>query len=164
MLSIGDKAVYPAHGVGIVKRIESRMIGGLKTDFLVLEIISSGARLMVPRASAERAGVRPLASEKDLERAFSTLRETPQMSHSTWNRRFREFHDKLRGGVLAETAEVLRDLTGLRADKDLSYGERKILDKALCLLATEVSLVRNIPLDEAETFIISALKGALPCT
>jgi CarD family transcriptional regulator len=136
---VGDKAVYPAHGVGVIKRIESRVIGGTNQDFYVLQILSSGATLMVPTNSCERAGMRGLISDQEIESVYTILRSPGRVSHTTWNRRFREFNEKLRTGSVSDIAEVLRDLCSLRGDKDLSYGEKKMMDKALAMLVSEIS-------------------------
>ncbi len=136
---IGDKAVYPAHGVGVIKGIESRKIGEHSLDFYVLQILSSGATLMVPTSSSERAGMRGLISDADITEVFKILKTPGHVSRTTWNRRFREFNDKLRTGSITDIAEVLRDLVCLRTDKDLSYGEKKMLDKALSMLIAEIA-------------------------
>ena len=135
---VGDKAVYPAHGVGVIKRIESRSVGGTNQDFYVIQILSSGATLMVPTTSCERAGMRSLISDIEIDNVYTILRSKGKVSHTTWNRRFREFNDKLRTGSVADIAEVLRDLCSLRGDKDLSYGEKKMMDKALSMLVSEI--------------------------
>jgi CarD family transcriptional regulator len=136
---VGDKAVYPAHGVGVIKRIESRVIAGTNQDFYVLQILSSGATLMVPTSGCERAGMRGLISDVEINRVYTILRSPGKVSHTTWNRRFRDFNDKLRTGSVSDIAEVLRDLCSLKGDKDLSYGEKKMLDKALAMLVSEIS-------------------------
>jgi CarD family transcriptional regulator len=136
---VGDKAVYPAHGVGVIKRIESRKIGGTNQDFYVLQILSSGATLMVPTTGCERAGMRGLISDEQIDNVYRILRSPGKVSHTTWNRRFREFNDKLRTGSVGDIAEVLRDLCSLKGDKDLSYGEKKMMDKALAMLVAEIS-------------------------
>lgn len=140
---VGDKAVYPAHGVGVIKRIESRKIGGTNQDFYVLQILSSGATLMVPTNSCERAGMRGLISDTEIKNVYKILKSPGKVSHTTWNRRFREFNDKLRTGSVADIAEVLRDLCSLRGDKDLSYGEKKMMDKALSMLVSEISAANS---------------------
>src|SRR3954452_8744228 len=111
---VGDKAVYPAHGVGVIKRIESRTVGGTNQDFYVIQILSSGATLMVPTGSSERAGMRSLISDDEINNVYAILRSKGRVSHTTWNRRFREFNDKLRTGSVGDIAEVLRDLCSLR--------------------------------------------------
>lgn len=147
---VGDKAVYPAHGVGVIKRIESRKIGDTNQDFYVLQILSSGATLMVPTASSERAGMRSLISDAEVRKVYRILKSPGKVSHTTWNRRFREFNDKLRTGSVADIAEVLRDLSSLRGDKDLSYGEKKMLDKALSMLVSEIAAACGRPEADVE--------------
>ncbi len=136
---VGDKAVYPAHGVGVIKRIESRDIGGRSQDFYVLQIISSGATLMVPTTGCDRAGMRGLISDVEIKNVYGILKTPRRVSQTTWNRRFREFNDKLRTGSVSDIAEVLRDLCSLKSDKDLSFGEKKMLDKALGMIVAEIS-------------------------
>lgn len=148
---VGDKAVYPAHGVGVIKRIESRDIGGLNQDFYVLQILSSGATLMVPTNSSERAGMRCLITDKDIKKVYTILKSPGKVSQTTWNRRFREFNEKLQTGSVADIAEVLRDLCSLRGDKDLSYGEKKMMDKALSMLVSEISAAAGREEAEVET-------------
>ncbi len=145
---IGDKAVYPAHGVGVIRGIETRDIGGTKLDFYVLQIISSGATLMVPTNGCEKAGMRELISRNEVSRVYDILKSPGRVSQTTWNRRFREFNDKLRTGSVVDIAEVLRDLCSLKGDKDLSFGEKKMLDKALGMIVTEISAA--LSKDESE--------------
>ncbi|MCX6117398.1 MAG: CarD family transcriptional regulator [Proteobacteria bacterium] len=137
--SIGDKAVYPAHGVGIIKGIESKMIGGERQDFYLVEIMASGATVMVPTSATIRMGLRRLSDQGALEGVYSILRTPRHVSQRAWNRRFREFSDKLRTGSLNDVAEVLRDLTSLRGDKTLSFGEKNMLEKALGMVVSEIS-------------------------
>ncbi len=137
--SIGDRAVYPAHGVGLIKAIESKDIGGSLQDFYVVNIIASGATLMVPKNAAIRIGLRKLSDDGQLESVYSILRTPRRVSQRTWNRRFREFNDKLRTGALNDVAEVLRDLSSLKTDKALSFGEKNMLEKALGMVVSEIS-------------------------
>lgn len=154
---VGDKAVYPAHGVAIIKRIESRKIAGMNQDFYVLQILSSGATLMVPTTSCDKAGMRTLISDQEISQVFTILKSPGKVSHTTWNRRFREFNDKLRTGSVADVAEVLRDLSSLRGGKDLSYGEKKMFDKAKSMLVTEISAAVGKEEQEIEGEINSML-------
>jgi len=137
--AIGDKAVYPAHGVGLIKAIETKQIAGASQDFYVVQIITSGATLMVPTNAALRIGLRKLSDNMELENVYSILRTPRRVSQRAWNRRFREFNDKLRTGSLNDVAEVLRDLTSLRSDKALSFGEKNMMEKALGMVVSEIS-------------------------
>lgn len=148
---VGDKAVYPSHGVTVIKNIESREIAGNSQEFYVLQILSSGATLMVPIASSERVGMRDLIDKRDIEGVYSIIRTPGKVSQKTWNRRFREFNDKLRSGSLGEIAEVLRDLWSLQASKELSYGEKKMMEKAKSLIVAEVSAAQGNKAEDIET-------------
>ena len=149
---IGDKAVYPAHGVGVVKSIETKSIGGNKLDFYVLQILSSGAILMVPTHGCAKAGMRELISDLEIKGIYSILKSPGKITQTTWNRRFREFNDKLRTGSVKDIAEVLRDLCSLKTDKDLSFGEKKMLDKARSMIVEEISAAssKDVSAVEAE--------------
>lgn len=136
---VGDKAVYPSHGVGVIKNIESRTIGGTDQSFYVIQIISSGATLMVPTNACERAGMRSLITSKQIHEVYNILESDGRVAQTTWNRRFREFSEKLRTGSVTDVAEVLRDLNTLSATKDLSFGEKKMMDKARELIISEIS-------------------------
>ena len=154
---IGDMAVYPAHGVGVIKRIESREIGGRQQDFYVLQIIASGATLMVPTNATERAGMRGLISNKEIENVYCILKGEGRVNQTTWNRRFREFNEKLRTGSVSDIAEVLRDLNSLKTTKDLSFGEKKMLDKARTLIVAEISAASSKSEGEIETELAAIL-------
>jgi CarD family transcriptional regulator len=137
--NIGDKAVYPAHGVGVIRSIEQKEIGGSPQQFYVVQIMTSGAILMVPISASAKIGLRPLADDGVLQDVYSILQTPRRVSQRAWNRRFREFNDKLRTGAIGDVAEVLRDLTSLKSDKTLSFGEKNMLEKALGMVVSEIS-------------------------
>jgi CarD family transcriptional regulator len=150
VFKVGDKAVYPAHGVGVVKKIETREIGGQKQNFYVLQIISSGATLMVPCDASSRVGMRSLISDKEIEQVYGILKGLGKISTTTWNRRFREFNEKLRTGSVSDVAEVLRDLNCLKSTKDLSFGEKKMMDRAKTMIIAELSAASRKAEEEIE--------------
>lgn len=154
---VGDKAVYPSHGVAIIKNIESREVAGNKLDFYVLQIVSSGATLMVPTGASERAGMRGLISDEEVERVFSILRNPGKVPQRIWNRRFREFSEKLRTGSLADVAEVFRDLWTLQASKELSPGEKKLMERAKEMVVAEISAAQGAENLDVETQISQML-------
>ncbi|MEZ4741282.1 MAG: CarD family transcriptional regulator [Bdellovibrionota bacterium] len=154
---VGDKAVYPSHGVTVIKNIESKEVAGSKMDFYVLQIVSSGATLMVPTAASERAGMRGLISSSEIESVYSILRNPGKVSQRTWNRRFREFNEKLRTGSLSDIAEVLRDLWTLQSAKDLSYGEKKMMERAQELIVSEICAAQGSKPVDVESEITQML-------
>lgn len=146
---VGDMAVYPAHGVGEVKGIESREILGSKQLFYVLEILDSGMKIMVPTGNVNAVGLREIISEDEVKAVYDILKERDVViDNQTWNRRYREYMDKIKTGSIYEIAEVYRDLSLLRSDKELSFGERKMLDTAKNLLIKELAFAGDC--DEEE--------------
>ena len=151
---VGDNAVHLSHGVGVVMGIEEREFsGGLKQKFYILEIQDNGApkKVFVPLKGSDKR-LRPIIKNKEVEEVYKILRkkEPSEIDHQTWNRRYREYMEKIHTGQVQEIAEVLRALYLLKLDKDLSFGERKLLDQAKTLLVKELSLAQNIAEDEIE--------------
>ncbi len=141
---VGDKAVYPAHGVGEVTGIESREISGSKQLFYVLQILDSGMKIMVPTGNVNAVGLREIISETEVKAVYSILKEKDVVfDNQTWNRRYREYMDKIKTGSVYEIAEVFRDLSLLKLDKELSFGERKMLDTAKNLLIKELAFAEE---------------------
>ena len=141
---VGDKAVYPAHGVAEVVGIDTREIGGKLTSFYLLRILDSDMKIMVPTDKAIQVGLRSVASTEAVEEVFDILREKEvHLDKQTWNRRYRGFMEKIKTGSLFEVAEVFRDLYRLKTTKTLSFGERRMLDTAKGLIVKELSISRN---------------------
>jgi CarD family transcriptional regulator len=146
----GDMAVYPAHGVGVIEAIESQTVAGIDQAFYVMKILDNNMKIMIPTATSDNVGLRAIISKKEVEAVLDILkdRET-EIGAQTWNRRYRDYMEKIKTGSIHEVAAVLRDLYLLSVDKDLSYGERKMMDTAKNLLVTEISLARKV--DETKT-------------
>ena len=141
MFEIGDKAVYPGHGVGVIERIETREISGSNKIFYVLKILDNGMTIMIPTDHVQMVGLREIIPEIQVPRVFQILKEKDASTYNqTWNRRYREYMEKINTGSIFEIAEVLRDLYMLKSEKELSFGERKILDTAKNLLVTEIAI------------------------
>jgi CarD family transcriptional regulator len=139
--SVGDNAVYPGYGVGQITAIETREISGTCLTFYSLKIIDTGMKIMVPKNNAESVGLRPIISRGEATKVIDILKEKEvRIDNQTWNRRYREYMEKIKTGSVYEIAEVLRDLFVLKVDKELSFGERKMLDTARSLLLKELSL------------------------
>jgi CarD family transcriptional regulator len=139
MFKIGDYAVCPGHGVGQICDIEERELAGTQIWFYVVKIISNGMTVMVPTESKE--GIRGLVSHDEINEVFSLLQDQEvEVDNSTWNRRYREYMLKIKTGSLTEIAEVLRALFLLKKIKNLSFGEKKMLEQCRDLLAQEIAL------------------------
>lgn len=145
----GDKAVYPAHGVGEVKAIETREISGNKQTFYILKILDNGMTIMVPTQNVKSVGLREIIGEDQVEEVYEILSERDiTVDNQTWNRRYREYMDKIKSGSVYEIAEVLRDLSLLKFEKELSFGERKMLDTARSLLVKELAIAQGMGEEE----------------
>jgi len=140
---VGDKAVYPAHGVAQVTGVETKEIGGNLISFYLLKILDSDMKIMVPTDKAHQVGLRSVASDQDVDEVLDILREKEvHLDKQTWNRRYRGFMEKIKTGSLYEVAEVYRDLYRLKNTKTLSFGERRMLDTAKGLIVKELSISR----------------------
>jgi CarD family transcriptional regulator len=141
---VGDKAVYPGHGVAEIMGIESREISGRHQNFYILKALDSGMRIMIPTTNVGTVGLREIISEDEVDDVYEILRSRDiSVEGQTWNRRHREYMEKIKTGSIFEIAEVLRDLLRLKLDKDLSFGERKMLDTARALLVKELAVARR---------------------
>jgi len=145
MFKVGDLAVYPAHGVGRIESIESKKIGGNRQDFYIVRIFENDMKIMIPVQNADTVGLRPLIAPGDISGVYEILKSREiSVNSGTWNRRYREYMEKIKTGSIYELAEVLRDLTVLKEDKELSFGERKMLETARNLLIKELSVTRGV--------------------
>ncbi|MGD9950365.1 MAG: CarD family transcriptional regulator [Desulfobulbus sp.] len=151
MFSEGDMAVYPAHGVGLIETIETQTIGGIDQSFYVMRILDNDMTIMIPTANSANVGLRAIISVEEVTKVIEILKERDvKITSQTWNRRYREYMEKIKTGSVFEVAVVLRDLFLLKEDKDLSYGERKMLDTAKSLLVKELSLAKQTDEDNIE--------------
>ncbi len=160
MFKIGDKAVYPAHGVGIIESIESREISGITQTFYTLRIKESGMTIMIPVNNAENVGLRKVVDEDTVTKVYEILKERDNsIDNQTWNRRYREYMEKIKTGCVLEIAKVLRDLYLLKFDKELSFGEKKMLNTAKNLLIKELSIAKNTTESKMEEELDSLLSS-----
>ncbi|MGQ9688923.1 MAG: CarD family transcriptional regulator [Desulfobaccales bacterium] len=151
MFQVGALAVYPAHGVGVIESIQEREVAGLQQKFYIMRLLDTDMIIMIPTTNARNIGLRTVVDRQAVNEVFGILKERPtRLNHQTWNRRYRDYMEKIKTGSLLRVAEVLRDLTLLKLEKELSFGERKMLDTAKNLLVKELSLVNNTKEDEIE--------------
>ncbi|MEZ4452334.1 MAG: CarD family transcriptional regulator [Nannocystaceae bacterium] len=143
---VGDKVVYPAHGVATVIAVEIKLIEGQQRPFYHLQVCGSGLKIIVPIDKAEENGMRPVADDAAIDELYELLRdhEVPH-DRQTWNRRYRGFMEKIRTGSLFEVGEVYRDLSLLKNTKTLSHGERQMLQTARTLVVRELSTASSRP-------------------
>jgi CarD family transcriptional regulator len=148
---VGDKAVYPGHGVAEVVGIKKMDISGHEMNVYELEVLDNGMKVYIPTSNVNTVGMREIISEGEADEVFRILRKKEKVVESTtWNRRYREYMEKIKTGSVFEVAKVLRDLYLLKGDKDLSFGERKMLDTARSLLVKEIAIAKRMTEDEVE--------------
>lgn len=158
MFKVGDIVVYPAHGVSEVEAVETREISGSKISFFILKVLDTEMTVMVPVTNVKNVGIRELIDNKGISRVMNILRErSVSVDNQTWNRRYREYMEKIKSGSAFEIAEVLRDLNILKRGKELSFGERKMYDTARNLLVNEISTSRKSGKKEVEKMLLEAM-------
>ncbi|MFN8388827.1 MAG: CarD family transcriptional regulator [Bdellovibrionota bacterium] len=140
---VGDKVVYPAHGVGVVDSIQMRKVSGSEQKFYMMSILETGMKIMVPVSQVKTVGLRKVVDQKTVEQVYGILRDkNVVVDTQTWNRRYRDYSQKIKTGSVLEIAKVIRDLSALKSDKELSFGERRMLDTAQGLLVKEISIAK----------------------
>ena len=154
---IGDKVVYPNHGVGIIEQISSRTIGPIVQKFYLLKIKASSLKVEVPFYNVGNVGLRPVVKNGEVNKILTFLTDGDCDSNADWKDRFKENSDKMRTGSLLEVAIVLKSLLLLARAKPLSFREKKMLDRARYLLVTELAMAKNTDEPVIEDMLNKAL-------
>ncbi|MDL2227253.1 CarD family transcriptional regulator [Deltaproteobacteria bacterium OttesenSCG-928-M10] len=140
-LKVGDMAVYPAHGVGVIEDVEQRTVGDKAYDFFVMRILENGMKIMIPAQNVTEIGLRPLINKKEVAKVYDMFKKPAKLPETTnWNRRHREYMERIKTGSPYDVASVMCELLTMRKEKDLSFGERKLLDTVKVLLVKEMAL------------------------
>ena len=161
MFQVGQLAVYPAHGVGRIESVQHREVSGTPEPFYIMRLLDTDMIIMIPTGNARNIGLRDVIDNQAVSEIYDILRSRPsRLNNQTWNRRYRDYMDKIKTGSPFRVAEVLRDLTLLKSEKDLSFGERKMLDTAKNLLIKELSLVNEKEETEIEAHLQELLGNA----
>lgn len=154
---IGDKIVYPNHGVGVIEQISSQNNGVSMEKFYLLKIKSSSLTVRIPFHNAQAVGLRRVVKNGEVQKILDFLTDGRYESNADWKNRYKENSDKMRTGTLYEVAEVLKGLLLLHQGKPLSFREKKMLDRAKYLLVSEIAMSRNCDENEIETLLSKAL-------
>ncbi len=154
---VGDKVIYPNHGLGVVETIEEKTIMGTTCGFYMLRMISSDTTVLVPVGNIESVGLRRAVSDDEIDRLYRRLANGKIDSHQNWKGRFKDNSDKMRSGSIRDAIEVLKNLTFLSLSKSLSFREKRMLDRAKFLVISEISEVSNEPAESVEERVDKAL-------
>src|ERR671937_2735981 len=138
---VGDKVIYPNHGLGIVERVEEKTILGTTCGFFHLRIVSNDTTVLVPVANVDGVGLRKAITDDEVDRLFTLLSDGKIDNHQNWKGRFKDNSDKMRTGSIYDMADVLKSLTFLSKSKSLSFREKRMLDRAKSLIISEISEV-----------------------
>jgi len=157
---LGDKVVYPNHGVGVIEQISYGMLNGRTEKYFMLRILSSGSRVMVPQSNAGTVGLRHVIRSTDSGKVLAYLEKGRCSSHHDWKHRFKENSERMRTGSLLEVAAVLKSLIALSRTKPLSFREKKMLERAKHLLVSELATAKKTSEAAAETALQRALAKA----
>ncbi len=157
---IGEKVVYPNHGVGIIEQINFGVLNGRTEKYYMIRILSSGLKVMVPRTNAGAVGLRPVIRSGDTTKVLGFLEKGKLNSHHDWKHRFKENSERMRTGSLIEVAVVLKSLVSLSRTKPLSFREKKMLERAKFLLVSEMATARNSSQETVESLVVRSLAKA----
>lgn len=157
---IGQKVVYPNHGIAVIEQINSHQINGENNEFYLLRLHTTNSTVMVPVNNALDIGLRPPIAQKQCGELLKVLAEDLTMPDMDWKNRFKDFSDRMRSGDLFLIAEVLKTLTYLNQLKPLSFREKRMLEKARQLVITELASVGGIAAEKIEPKVDAALDGA----
>ena len=140
---IGEMVVYPKHGVGEIKRIESLEVEKIKTKFYVVQMEQDKLVIRVPLEKQDEVGLRKIASKKILNSIFDVLKLKPKIRRIMWSRRAQEYDAKIHSGDPIKIGEVIRDLFRKNNQPEQSYSERQMFQIALERLAREVAAIEK---------------------
>lgn len=158
---VGEKLVYPNHGVTVVEQIGTSPVMGTDDTYYHLRLLATNSRLMVPIMNTDRVGLRRLYQQKEIKGLLGLLEQRVQKAHTDWKGRYRENLEKMKTGRLEDVAEVLKNLNEVSKKKSLSFREKKMYDRAKYLIVSEVAIVKDIPELEAEKVIEKCLDKSL---
>ena len=158
---VGDKVVYPNHGVGVIEQVAKRSVGDTVSSFYCLRIISTDSTVMVPVGNTLAVGLRKVLTRRETARVMEVLKNGEVATYDDWKGRFQANSEKMRTGDVRAVAEVLKSLTMLAEIKPLSYRERKMLDRARFLLVSELAEAGNKSAEKVEAEIDAALTESM---
>ena len=158
---VGDKVVYPNHGVGVIEQVARKSIGNTISSYYCLRILSTDSTVMVPVGNTSTVGLRKVLTRREVLRVMEVLKNGEVATYDDWKGRFQANSEKMRTGDIRAVAEVLKSLTILSEVKPLSYRERKMLDRARFLLISEVAEASNKNSEVVESQIDTALAESM---
>ncbi len=157
MYKVGDKIVYPMHGIGVIESIEKKVVLGKRDDYYIITIVNSGMKVMIPVKNADTIGIRGIIQKKEISKVLNVLKKTNQITEEDWKIRYQNNIDKVKSGSIIKVAEVLRDLYQRGKEKDLSIMERKLYESAYQFVIYEIAFAKNIEIEDSGNIVSDAL-------
>lgn len=157
---VGNKVVYPAHGVALIEAIEDKTVSGCRQSFYILRILGNDTTIMIPTHNAKRVGLRDVIGPSEIPRVMEILRRKEVEISPNWNRRFKDNWERIKSGSLYEMALVLRKLVVLQRERHLSFGEKKMLENVRQLIVTEIAHAAGIDPREADGMVEKSVATA----
>ena len=158
---VGDKVIYPNHGIGVVNSIETKTILGTTCGFYSLRMASTETTVLVPIDNVEGVGLRGAIADTEVKKLFTLLGNGKIDNHQNWKGRFKDNSDKMRTGSIYDVVDVLKSLHYLSQSKNLSFREKRMLDRAKFLVVSEISEVTDEEAEEVEVKVSKALVRCL---
>jgi CarD family transcriptional regulator len=158
---VGQKVVYPNHGVTVVEKIAPAAMDGVEQTYLHLRLLSNNSRVMVPKTNVDLVGLRPLVEKGEIRALFSILEDSNIDTYKDWKGRYKQNLDKMKTGRLTDVAEVLKNLRLVAMKKSLSFREKKMYERAKYFIVSEVAHVKNLAEKEAEVLVEKAIHSAI---
>ena len=158
---VGDRLVYPNHGVGVVETIQESLLDGSSAPVYQLRLLGNNSRVMVPVGNSERIGLRPLTRRHDVGSVFKVLENAQITPTSDWKGRYKQNLDKMRSGRLTDIADVLKNLSWVQKQKALSFREKKMFERARYLIVSEIAQINGMEEREVESEIEKALDRSI---
>ena len=160
LFQIGEKVVYPNHGIGTVENISTRSFGAQHERFYLLRLVYTSMTVLVPFSHVTEIGLRKVTRNGEVARVLGFLAEGSCRRKGDWKDRFKENSDKMRNGSLLEVAEVFKMLLEIQSEKPLSFREKKMLDRARHLIVNELCLSRSVREPDAIQMLDGVLQKA----
>lgn len=158
MFKVGDKIVYPMHGVGLIESIEKKEVLGHRSEFYIIKIVNNGMKVMIPvKSSGTTVGIRGIISKNEVKKVLDVLKKGETKIEDDWKLRYENNVNKVKTGNILEVAEVARDLFRRGREKELSIMERKLYESAYNLIIHEVAMAKNVDIEEAGNVISETL-------
>ena len=153
MFKIGDKIVYPNHGAGIIDSIEKKEFLGEEKDYFIIKMPIGSMDISIPMANIDKMNIREVIGKEEGDEVLKILDDDPTQMSNNWNVRYRQNQEVIKSGDIFEIAKMVRNLAILDKKKGLSTTEKKLLNRARRIMASELVMAGSLEKEKAEEMI-----------